>query len=70
MMAMLLGDAVAQASANSLVFSDSRLVTAIGVTDTVVIETADAVLVARNWKKTFFDHGSLVLFSGFPNSGN
>lgn len=44
---VVLGDAIAQGSANSLVFSDSRLVTAIGVTDTVVIETADAVLVAN-----------------------
>lgn len=43
---VLVGDALIESSENSFIFSDSRLVTAVGISDTVVIETADAVLVA------------------------
>lgn len=40
------GDVLAQDSARNLVHAESRLVTMVGVEDHVVIETADAVLVA------------------------
>jgi mannose-1-phosphate guanylyltransferase/mannose-6-phosphate isomerase len=40
------GDVIAHDCTNSLVHAESRLVAAIGLTDMVVIETADAVLVA------------------------
>ena len=42
---VLHGDTVAQLSKNSVLVSDHRLVAALGVEDTVVVETADAVLV-------------------------
>ncbi|MBR9805072.1 mannose-1-phosphate guanylyltransferase/mannose-6-phosphate isomerase, partial [bacterium] len=41
------GDVVASASQNNLFYSDSRLVAALGVSDLMVVETADAVLVAH-----------------------
>ena len=40
------GDVMLQQTRNSLVYSDSRLVATLGLEDTVVVETADAVLVA------------------------
>ncbi len=40
------GDVIVQASANSYIRSDSRLVAAVGVENLVVVETPDAVLVA------------------------
>ncbi len=40
------GDVVALDSENSMLFSQQRLIAAVGVKDTVVIETADAILVA------------------------
>ncbi|MFB1001571.1 MAG: mannose-1-phosphate guanylyltransferase/mannose-6-phosphate isomerase, partial [Pseudomonadales bacterium] len=42
---VVVGDALVQDSSNSLVYSDSRLVTTLGLSDMVVVETADAVLV-------------------------
>jgi mannose-1-phosphate guanylyltransferase/mannose-6-phosphate isomerase len=41
------GDAVLQASRNSLVHATSRLVSVVGLDDVVVVETPDAVLVTR-----------------------
>ena len=41
------GDVVALDSENSMLFSQKRLIAAVGVKDTVVIETADAILVAN-----------------------
>ncbi len=43
----LRGDAIAQETKNSLVISESRLVSTIGVQDLVVVETKDAVLVSH-----------------------
>ena len=40
------GDVIIQDVSNSLIYAGSRLVTAVGVKDHVIIETADAVLVA------------------------
>ena len=40
------GDAVVQRTRNTFVHSDSRLVAALGVTDLVIVDTADAVLIA------------------------
>lgn len=40
------GDTVLQKTSNSLVYSSNRLVSAVGVKDLVIVETADAVLVA------------------------
>ena len=40
------GDAVVQGTRNTFVHSDTRLVATIGVTDLIVVDTADAVLVA------------------------
>ena len=40
------GDAVVQNTRNTFVHSDARLVATIGVTDLIVVDTADAVLVA------------------------
>jgi len=42
---VLLGDVMVEDSFNSFIFSESRLVTVVGVNDLVVVETADAVLV-------------------------
>jgi mannose-1-phosphate guanylyltransferase len=42
---VLLGDVMSENSTNCLIRSESRLVTAVGVSDLVIIETADAVLV-------------------------
>ncbi len=47
---VLHGDALQSDCSNSYLRSDSRLVTAVGVEDIVVIETADAVLVAAKDK--------------------
>jgi mannose-1-phosphate guanylyltransferase / mannose-6-phosphate isomerase len=41
------GDAIMQDCANTLALSDSRLVACVGVSDLIVVETADAVLVAH-----------------------
>ncbi len=41
------GDVILEDTANSLVFSDSRLVTVLGCDNLVVVETVDATLVAR-----------------------
>ena len=41
-----IGDVLMQDSVNSLVLSDHRLVTTLGLSNTVVVETSDAVLVA------------------------
>jgi len=40
------GDTILQQTSNSLVYSSNRLVSAVGVKDLVIVETADAVLVA------------------------
>jgi mannose-1-phosphate guanylyltransferase/mannose-6-phosphate isomerase len=56
---VVVGDALVQESNNSLVYSDSRLVTTLGLSDTVVVETADAVLVAD--KSRVQDVKSLVV---------
>ncbi len=56
---VVVGDALVQDSSNSLVYSDSRLVTTLGLSDTVVVETADAVLVAD--KSRVQDVKSLVV---------
>jgi mannose-1-phosphate guanylyltransferase/mannose-6-phosphate isomerase len=40
------GDTVLQQTSNSLVYSSNRLVSAVGVKDLIIVETADAVLVA------------------------
>jgi len=44
---VLVGDVVALNAKNSLAFSDSRLVTLAGLEDTLVVETQDAVLIAK-----------------------
>ena len=44
------GDVMLQDCQNSLVLSDGRLVACVGVSDLVVIETADAILVSRKDK--------------------
>jgi len=41
------GDVMLQGAANTLAFAESRLVACVGVSDLVVVETADAVLVAH-----------------------
>lgn len=47
------GDVVSIESENSMLFSQQRLIAAVGLKDTVVIETADAILVAdRNKVRT------------------
>jgi len=56
---VVVGDALVQDSSNSLVYSDSRLVTTLGLSDMVVVETADAVLVAD--KSRVQDVKSLVV---------
>ena len=40
------GDAVVQQTRNTLVYGDARLVATLGVTDLVIVDTADAVLIA------------------------
>ncbi len=55
---VMLGDVVCEDTQHSLVYSDSRLVATLGLTDTVVVETADAVLVAG--KERVQDVKSLV----------
>ena len=44
------GDAIVEDSRNTLVHASSRLVSAVGLTDVVIVETADAVLVASREK--------------------
>ena len=44
---VLRGDVMAVATRNTLAFSQSRLTACVGLADTVVVETADAVLVAH-----------------------
>ena len=41
------GDVVLENTHNSLIHSDNRLVAAVGIKDTIVVETADSVLVAN-----------------------
>lgn len=55
---VVVGDALVEDSQNSLIYSDSRLVTTLGLNDTIVVETADAVLVAN--KNRVQDVKSLV----------
>jgi mannose-1-phosphate guanylyltransferase/mannose-6-phosphate isomerase len=43
----LRGDVVAEDTTNCLVHAESRLVTTVGVTDLIIVETADAVMVAH-----------------------
>ena len=40
------GDVIFENTVNSLVFAENRLVTVLGLAEVVVVETADAVLVA------------------------
>ena len=47
---VLQGDAILQDCANTLALSGSRLVACVGVSDLIVVETADAVLVAHKSK--------------------
>ena len=42
---VLLGDVMSEGSGNCLIRSESRLVAAVGVSDLVIVETADAILV-------------------------
>jgi len=44
---VLVGDVLALNAKNSLAFSDSRLITLAGLEDTLVVETQDAVLIAK-----------------------
>ncbi|MNH06914.1 Mannose-1-phosphate guanylyltransferase RfbM [compost metagenome] len=44
---VLRGDVLTEATCNSLIYSQHRLTTAVGVEDLVVVETKDAVLVAH-----------------------
>ncbi len=41
------GDVIMRNTSNSLIHSDSRLIATVGIKDTIVVETADAVLVAN-----------------------
>jgi mannose-1-phosphate guanylyltransferase/mannose-6-phosphate isomerase len=50
------GDVLTTDSRNTLVHANSRLVTLVGVSDLVVIETADAVLVADNTRRQDVKH--------------
>jgi mannose-1-phosphate guanylyltransferase/mannose-6-phosphate isomerase len=43
----IIGDAVLDTTRNSLIYATSRLVACVGLEDVVVVETSDAVLVAR-----------------------
>lgn len=43
---VLIGDVMAADTRNTLVLSDNRLVTCVGVSDLIVVETSDAILVA------------------------
>ena len=43
---LIQGDALVEASENNLIYSSNRLVTAVGVSNLVIIESADAVMVA------------------------
>ena len=47
---MTSGDALAVGTSNSLIYSDKRLVTTLGCDNLVVVETADAVMVANKQK--------------------
>jgi mannose-1-phosphate guanylyltransferase/mannose-6-phosphate isomerase len=46
----VIGDVITKDVSNSFIYSGSRLVTAIGISDQIIIETADAVLVADKHK--------------------
>jgi mannose-1-phosphate guanylyltransferase/mannose-6-phosphate isomerase len=50
------GDAIASNSRNSLIHSSSRLVSAVGVDNLIIVETADAVLVADRKKSQDVKH--------------
>jgi mannose-1-phosphate guanylyltransferase / mannose-6-phosphate isomerase len=50
------GDAILHDSTNTLAFSGSRLVACVGVNDLIVVETADAVLVAHKTKTQDVKH--------------
>lgn len=57
---LLRGDVVASDTRNSTIFSESRFLATVGVDDLVIVETADAVLVAHKTKaqnvKQIVDH--------------
>lgn len=50
---LIKGDALVEASENNLIHSSHRLVTAVGVNNLVIIETADAVMVADRSQSRF-----------------
>lgn len=50
---LIQGDALVEASENNLIHSSHRLVTAVGVNNLVIIETADAVMVADRSQSQF-----------------
>ncbi len=50
---LIQGDALVEASRNNLIHSSHRLVTAVGVDNLVIIETADAVMVADRSQSQF-----------------
>ena len=50
---LIRGDALVEASENNLIHSSHRLVTAVGVNNLVIIETADAVMVADRSQSQF-----------------
>jgi mannose-1-phosphate guanylyltransferase/mannose-6-phosphate isomerase len=50
---LIKGDALVEASENNLIYSSHRLVTAVGVNNLVIIETADAVMVADRSQSQF-----------------
>lgn len=50
---LIQGDALVEASENNLIHSSHRLVTAVGVNNLVIIETADAVMVADRSQSHF-----------------
>ena len=50
------GDAIVKDSSNTLVHASSRLVSVIGLSDVVVVETADAVLVTDRQRSQEVKH--------------
>ena len=50
---LIQGDALLEASENNLIYSSHRLVSAVGVNNLVIIETADAVMVADRSQSQF-----------------
>lgn len=47
---VLKGDVIVQQSENSYIYSESRLIAAVGIKDLVIVETKDAILVAHKGK--------------------